>query len=125
MPYFKCAPKRGLFVKASGIEKTNTKKNRSAPRVTVGDVVQCTKQKCKGTIRFIGTPYSVKKSGVYYGVELEVCSVVNVVSIRLVYEFTECVRNQKAKTTEQSKNVGILMRRTNTDLFCRRQDSPR
>jgi len=71
VPYFKCAKKHGLFVRVSGIEKTNTKQNRSAPRVTVGDSIQCTKQKCKGTIRFIGTPYSVKAKGVYYGVELE------------------------------------------------------
>jgi len=30
-----------------------------------------TKAKCKGTIRFIGTPYSVKDSGVFYGIELD------------------------------------------------------
>lgn len=69
--YFKCSKKKGLFVKASGIEKTNAKRNPSAPRVTVGDTVRCTKQKCNGTIRFIGTPYSVKKEGTYYGMELD------------------------------------------------------
>merc|ERR1712129_260228 len=71
VPYFKCAAKKGLFVKMDGILKTNSKNNKNAPRVTIGDVVKCTKQKCNGTIRYIGTPCSVKQKGTYYGIELE------------------------------------------------------
>eukprot|EP01083_Nonionella_stella_P179615 638186_1 len=68
--YFKCAPKKGLFVKRKSILHINIKRNKLTPRVTVGDTVHCIKQKCKGVIRFIGTPYSVKSRGVYYGIAL-------------------------------------------------------
>ena len=71
IPYFKCAKKKGSFITAKSIAKTNTKNNADAPRVTVGDKVTVSKAKCKGTIRFIGTPYSVKDSGIFYGLELE------------------------------------------------------
>ena len=71
VPYFKCDKKKGLFIKQTAIAKTNSKNNKDAPRVTVGDTITVTKFKCKGKIRFIGTPYSVKASGVFYGVELE------------------------------------------------------
>merc|ERR1712154_564696 len=71
VPYFKCAKKKGLFVKKTGIAKTNTKNNKDAKRVTVGDKVKCIKQKCNGIVRFIGTPYSVKSEGTFYGIELE------------------------------------------------------
>lgn len=70
VPYFKCAKKKGLFIKKESILKTNTKNNKDAPRVTVGDDVTVNKAKCKGKIRFIGTPYSVKDSGTFYGIEL-------------------------------------------------------
>eukprot|EP01083_Nonionella_stella_P147941 467531_1 len=62
---------KGLFVKQAGIAKTNPKNNADALRITVGDKVKCKKQKCNGTVRFIGTPYSVKDEGVFYGVELD------------------------------------------------------
>jgi len=69
--YFKCKAKKGVFTTKAKIAKTNSKPNAKAPRVEVGDVVKCTKAGCKGTIKFIGTPYSVKSSGVFYGVALE------------------------------------------------------
>eukprot|EP01083_Nonionella_stella_P116041 344537_1 len=69
--YFKCGKNKGLFVKQTGIAKTNAKNNADAPRITVGDKVKCKKQRTNGTIRFIGTPYSVQKSGILYGIELD------------------------------------------------------
>merc|ERR1712228_133990 len=69
--YFKCAKNKGLFVKKEAILKTNHKNNKMAPRVTIGDTVKCNKQKCNGIIRYIGTPYSIKTIGVFYGIELE------------------------------------------------------
>eukprot|EP01084_Bolivina_argentea_P255638 430073_1 len=71
VPYFKCKKNKGKFVKQAGIAKTNPKNNADALRITVGDKVKCKKQKCNGTVRFIGTPYSVKDEGVFYGVELD------------------------------------------------------
>eukprot|EP01084_Bolivina_argentea_P021917 40730_1 len=44
--YFKCGKSKGLFVKKPGILKTNSKNNKDAPRVTVGDKIKCKKQKC-------------------------------------------------------------------------------
>ena len=69
--YFKCSKNKGIFVKEDGILATNTKNNKTAPRVTVGDIVKCKREKCNGTIRYIGTPYSFKHMGVFYGIELE------------------------------------------------------
>lgn len=69
--YFKCAAKKGLFVAKTGIAKTNPKANKDAPRVEIGDTVQCKAAKCKGKVRFMGTPYGVKDTGVFYGIELE------------------------------------------------------
>eukprot|EP01084_Bolivina_argentea_P237465 399086_1 len=66
--YFKCAKKKGSFVKKTAILKTN-KKGNEAPRATVGDKVKAIKAKCNGTIRYIGTP--AFKPGVWYGIELE------------------------------------------------------
>eukprot|EP01084_Bolivina_argentea_P199755 341737_1 len=69
--YFKCKNKSGLFVKETAIIKTNSKNNQNVPRVTIGDKIECIKAKCKGTIKFIGIPYSMKKTNIFYGVELE------------------------------------------------------
>eukprot|EP01084_Bolivina_argentea_P277693 474199_1 len=69
--YFKCKRKHGLFVKKSNIIKTNAKHNQTAPRITVGDQVYCINEKCNGIIRFIGTPFSITPSGIFYGIELE------------------------------------------------------
>eukprot|EP01084_Bolivina_argentea_P017602 32849_1 len=71
VPYFKCSKKKGLFVSRSGIINTYAGNTKNVPRVTVGDRVKCLKAKCNGKIRYIGTPYSVKQSGILYGVELE------------------------------------------------------
>eukprot|EP01084_Bolivina_argentea_P226580 382721_1 len=67
--YFKCKSKRGIFVKETAITNTTTTKhNKNTPRVTVGDTVHCLKAQCKGIIKFIGTPFSIKKSGIMYGI---------------------------------------------------------
>eukprot|EP01084_Bolivina_argentea_P000221 423_1 len=68
--YFKCKQNNGLFVKKISILKTKSKNNNGTPRVTVGDKVKVTKCKCYGIIRFIGTPYSIKNRGIYYGIQL-------------------------------------------------------
>eukprot|EP01084_Bolivina_argentea_P298689 514756_1 len=69
--YFDCERYNGLLVKKTQILKTNWKHNKETVPVTVGDKIYCTKTKCNGIIRFIGIPYSVKKKGIYYGIELE------------------------------------------------------
>eukprot|EP01083_Nonionella_stella_P254590 874660_1 len=69
--YFKCGPKRGLFIKKNEIIQTNIKHNQNAPRVTIGDHVKCINAKCNGIIKFIGTPYPVKQEGTFYGVQLD------------------------------------------------------
>lgn len=43
--YFNCASKKGLFVKKTGIAKTNKKHNPDAPRVEVGDAILCKKSR--------------------------------------------------------------------------------
>eukprot|EP01083_Nonionella_stella_P001905 5484_1 len=69
--YFKCKSKFGVFVKKTSILKTNSKNNPKMPRISIGDKVTYIKGKSDGTIRYIGTPYPSKKSGTYYGVELQ------------------------------------------------------
>ncbi len=69
--YFKCKSKTGMFVSKTDIIKINTQNNKTAPRVEIGDKVKCTKANPNGTIKFIGTPYSIKQSGIYYGIALD------------------------------------------------------
>ena len=64
--YFKCSNNKGVFVKKESILKTNNKNNKDVPRVSIGDIVNVNKFK----FRFIGTPYSVKDKGIFYGIEL-------------------------------------------------------
>eukprot|EP01084_Bolivina_argentea_P277694 474201_1 len=74
MKYFKCTDnvnRRGIFVKKNQIIQTNTKRNQIRTPVTIGDKVMCIKEKCKGVIKFIGTPYPIKTSGIYYGIALQ------------------------------------------------------
>eukprot|EP01083_Nonionella_stella_P001363 3924_1 len=64
-------PNAKTRVQSTKYHTSNAPKTRNMPRITVRDQVKCKKQQCNGTVRFIGTPYSVKDSGVFYGVELD------------------------------------------------------
>lgn len=70
--YFRCASKKGLFVKRSRIQ-TLELPNPKQPRVCVGDIVKIGgKYRCKGVIKYIGCPlFKRLQGGNWFGIELK------------------------------------------------------
>ena len=103
--YFKTRTNCGIFVKSDNILKTNCKHNSHSPRILIGDKVKCIKTSCNGLVKFIGTPYPYKSSGIYYGLQLEKPKGTNNGTIKSRYYF-KC--KSKYGIFVQSKDIKIL-----------------
>eukprot|EP01084_Bolivina_argentea_P054404 99778_1 len=86
--YFNCNDKRGMFVQQNEIIAVNTSNHQDLPRVTIGDKIECIKEKCTGTVRYIGKPSSFQGVGPFYGVELDKPNGTNDGTVRGKYYFT-------------------------------------
>eukprot|EP01084_Bolivina_argentea_P265049 449141_1 len=70
--YFRCGPKKGIFVKRFRIHFVEYP-NIRGPRISIGDIVKIgSKYKCKGTVKYIGIPSfkRILQKGNWYGIEL-------------------------------------------------------
>ena len=103
--YFKCKSNYGLFVKSQSISKIICKHNSHLKRIKINDKIKCIKTNCDGIVKFIGTPYSFKTNGIYYGLLLQKPFGTNNGTINNRYYFKS---NTKCAIFVQSKDIKII-----------------